>query len=174
LRAHGPNESNFTIAFSAVGNLGLRRLRSSHEVFGANGSRRTRALDFMNGTLRLVYVENPGAFLSLGAGLSAEWRFWLFVVFSGLMLAAFVWLALRTDGTWPHLSAFALLIGGGCGNLIDRASLGFVRDFAQVQVGYLQTGVFNLGDASIMIGCLLLVVKPPDVFSRSFWKRGIE
>jgi signal peptidase II len=132
------------------------------------------ALDFMNGTLRLVYVENPGAFLSVGAGLSAEWRFWLFVVFSGLMLAAFVWLALRTDGTWPHLSAFALLIGGGCGNLIDRASLGFVRDFAQVQVGYLQTGVFNLGDASIMIGCLLLVVKPPDVFSRSFWKRGIE
>jgi signal peptidase II len=135
------------------------------------------ALALMNGTLRLLYVENPGAFLSLGSGLSAEWRFWLFVVLSSLMLAAFAWLTLSAEGARLLIFAFALLIGGGCGNLIDRATFGFVRDFAQLQVGYWRTGVFNLADAAITIGCLMLLVRPQSfslVFRLFLWKRGVE
>ena len=38
------------------------------------------------GLLRLEYTENPGAFLSLGAKLSDDARFWIFTVMVAALL----------------------------------------------------------------------------------------
>jgi hypothetical protein len=40
---------------------------------------------FVGGAARLLYAENPGAFLSLGADLPAEARFWIFSVLAALL-----------------------------------------------------------------------------------------
>ena len=40
--------------------------------------------------------------------------------------------------------------------MIDRLSLGFVRDFVQAGVWHLQTGVFNVADVAITTGTVLL------------------
>ena len=120
---------------------------------------------FFNGVLRLAYAENPGAFLSIGSEFPVGFRFWLFVAGGALGLAVLLVAALR-DRTLqvPQVLALGLVIGGGCGNLIDRLNLGFVRDFMQLEVWYFRTGVFNLADLAITTGSLLLL-------TAAFWQR---
>jgi signal peptidase II len=49
---------------------------------------------------------------------------------------------------------------GGLGNIIDRLIYGgYVRDFLNVGVGPVRTGIFNIADVALMAGCLLLVVQ---------------
>jgi len=121
--------------------------------------RGVQAMTLLGGILHFTYAENHGAFLSLGAGLEPTLRFWLFIVLGVAALAASLALALRKRG-WLHLLAAALVIGGGCGNLIDRVSLGFVRDFAQIRLWQIHTGIFNIADAAILLGCVLLLSAP--------------
>lgn len=107
---------------------------------------------------RFQYAENRGAFLSLGAGLSEEARFWI------LTLGVALCLVLATGYFVIHLhklSLFtavgaALTIGGGVGNLIDRFLFGHVVDFMNMGIGSLRTGIFNIADLGIVFGGLML------------------
>lgn len=115
-------------------------------------------ISLFHGTIRFEYVENPGAFLSLGAELPAETRFLFGVVLVGAaLLCALVYL-LRSSGISPAQKlGLALLVGGGCGNLIDRlVNNGAVVDFVSLGVGPLRTGIFNVADVAITAGFLLL------------------
>ena len=51
----------------------------------------------------------------------------------------------------------AAMIAGGASNLVDRMLRGRVVDFAILRAGPLHTGVFNLADAAILGGAILLV-----------------
>ncbi|MGB3144040.1 MAG: signal peptidase II, partial [Maribacter sp.] len=55
------------------------------------------------------------------------------------------------------LLAFALVIGGGIGNLIDRIAHGSVTDFFQIRLGIFRTGIFNMADVAVTTGVLLLL-----------------
>jgi signal peptidase II len=114
----------------------------------------TVPISWLYDTIRLHYTENPGAFLSLGAGLSYSTRFWIFLVLPGIVLCgigAWSFHSTRFD-QWERL-AFALTIGGGFGNLIDRfLYAGHVSDFLNLGIGPLRTGIFNLADVMIMCG----------------------
>lgn len=123
---------------------------------------------FAGGIARLLYAENPGAFLSLGADLPPDLRFWIFAVLVALLLVALVIYLLRTSAQTPLLMlvAVSLFVAGGIGNLIDRLfNDGRVIDFMQVGVGWLHTGVFNVADMAIMAGVGLVLLsmlrKPP-------------
>jgi signal peptidase II len=54
------------------------------------------------------------------------------------------------------LGACALLLAGILGNLTDRARLGFVIDFIHLHAGQYHWPTFNVADASITLGALLL------------------
>ncbi|TAK07866.1 MAG: signal peptidase II [Candidatus Manganitrophaceae bacterium] len=110
------------------------------------------------GILRLQYVENPGAFLSLGAGLSERTRFWLFTVIVGSFLAGlFLYLLLNRHLNSIDVTALSLILGGGVGNLIDRLFRDDrVIDFMVIGLGPLRTGVFNMADVAITVGVGLL------------------
>lgn len=113
---------------------------------------------YLADTVRLVYVENPGGFLSLGADLPVAWRMALFTIVAGSILigtavAAARW---RLRG-WPLLGV-SLLVAGGASNWIDRVVRGSVVDFLNVGVGPLRTGVFNVADIAIMLGAAVLVL----------------
>ncbi|HYK19513.1 MAG TPA: signal peptidase II, partial [Pyrinomonadaceae bacterium] len=62
------------------------------------------------------------------------------------------------------LGACALLLAGIAGNLTDRVRLGFVVDFIVIHAGSYHWPTFNIADASITIGALLLAYDL--VFSR--------
>ena len=62
---------------------------------------------------------------------------------------------IRPPERWTTIGGFALLLGGGFGNLIDRFRLGAVFDYLNITpfVGYL-----NLADLAIGAGVILLLL----------------
>ncbi len=110
---------------------------------------------------RLLYAENPGAFLSFGANLSPEIRFWLFTVVGLLVsLVILIVVLVKQDMPTGQFICFALITAGGCSNSIDRLLYeGRVIDFLNVGIGPLRTGVFNLADFAITSGVILLLIE---------------
>jgi signal peptidase II len=117
-------------------------------------------ISLLGGAVRFQYAENPGAFLSLGAGLSPEWRFVLGVVVSGAALAALAIFILRsTSLARVQRIGLGLVVAGGLGNLVDRlANDGRVVDFVSLGVGPLRTGIFNVADMAITAGIVVVLV----------------
>jgi signal peptidase II len=120
--------------------------------------RRVRFEDrtIIRGVLDLVYAENPGiAFGQLQEG--GSFGRWFFVVLAGAAAAAVLFYFFRTARNDDRLlGACALLLAGILGNLTDRVRLGFVIDFIHVHAGQYHWPTFNVADASISIGALLL------------------
>ena len=107
--------------------------------------------------LNMTLKHNPGAAFSLLAD-SGGWQRWLFV---GLALAvsAFIvaWLKRLRPGQTSLAVALALVLGGALGNVWDRVVLGYVVDFIDVYYGTWHWPAFNVADAAISIGAVLLV-----------------
>lgn len=53
--------------------------------------------------------------------------------------------------------AYALIIGGAIGNLIDRLMHGFVIDYLDFYVGNWHWPTFNLADMAICVGAALII-----------------
>jgi signal peptidase II len=110
--------------------------------------------------LRLQVTENRGAFLSLGASLSAHLRFVFFTAASAVLLLglAFATLFAKRLSQW-QIGALAMIVGGGASNLLDRLTdAGRVTDFLNVGIGPVRTGIFNLADMAILAGATFLVI----------------
>ena len=113
----------------------------------------------LGGAFRLQYVENRGAFLSLGASLPEAARTGIFVVAVLAVLMMISVYILKGKQVAPgELWAASLFMSGGVGNLIDRVLLGYVRDFANIGIGPVRTGVFNLADVAITAGAVVLLI----------------
>jgi signal peptidase II len=54
-------------------------------------------------------------------------------------------------------AGLALVLGGALGNLIDRARLGYVLDFVDVYSGNWHFWAFNVADAAISAGAVLVI-----------------
>ena len=115
---------------------------------------------YLGDTFRLQYAQNPGAFLSLGESLPPALRFDGFTVAVGVFVAALLgWALLSSRLSWWHRLAVTAIGAGGLGNLIDRLRFdGAVTDFLNLGIGSLRTGIFNIADAILMLGFLLLLL----------------
>lgn len=114
---------------------------------------------FLGDTFRLIHVENPGAFLGIGANLPESWRLALLQGGVLLLVCALLWMAaFRRGQTSWQVAGFTLLAASGVGNLIDRLLFdGRVTDFLNLGIGDLRTGIFNVADIAGMAGAVLLV-----------------
>jgi signal peptidase II len=113
---------------------------------------------YLGDTLRLMYAENTGGFLSLGAGLPAGARTAVFTIATAVILVGLVAFAIRRAASGYRLAALAFFVAGGASNWLDRALRGSVVDFLNVGVGPIRTGVFNVADMAIMLGAVLFAV----------------
>ena len=111
---------------------------------------------FLADTFRLQYAENPGGFLSLGAGWPRPVRTAIFGGGNALLLAIFV-VAMRRGWPTRTLLGVALFVGGGVSNLLDRISHESVIDFMNVGIGPVRTGIFNVADMAIMLGVGIII-----------------
>ena len=108
------------------------------------------------GILDLIYTENPGiAFGQLQeGGAFGRWFFVVLAVAASTAVIYYFWRTPRNDDR--VLGACALLLAGIIGNLTDRVRLGYVVDFIVLHAGSYHWPTFNVADASITIGALLL------------------
>lgn len=109
--------------------------------------------------VRLMRVENEGAFLSLGDSLPKVVRFVLLSLFPLAVLGFGIgYLFMKRNIPRATALGFAFVIGGGMGNLYDRLVRGSVTDFVHIDFVIFQTGIFNMADVSIMVGVAIVVI----------------
>jgi len=131
-------------------------------------------VSYLYGIFRLQYTENKGAFLSLGSAFPEEFRFWLLIVFTGVVLSGMVVFIVFKRALNPFFAiSISLIVGGGVGNLIDRMTNdGAVIDFMNIGMGRLRTGIFNVADVAIMIGIGMLIFLGLDRTRSRMTERG--
>jgi signal peptidase II len=107
---------------------------------------------------QLRWTENRGVsmgFLTAGS----ETERWLLVALTAA-ISVFVLIWLWREKRRDDAVALGFVLGGALGNICDRVRLGYVLDFADLHFGEVHPFlVFNVGDAAITIGVLLLLVR---------------
>ena len=106
----------------------------------------------------LSWTENNGISLGL-LNAETETGRWLLVAVTGAIAAAVaVWLT-REKQRGDQI-ALGMVLGGALGNILDRVRFGYVVDFADLHFGTFRPFlVFNVGDAAISIGVVILLLR---------------
>lgn len=111
---------------------------------------------------QLTYLRNQGAAFSFLSG-AGGWQRWFFI---GLAVIASIlicyWMKSLERTQRREAIAWALILGGALGNLIDRILYGYVIDFLDVFYGNWHWPAFNVADSAITVGVVLLLAD-------SFW-----
>src|SRR5687767_12963116 len=81
----------------------------------------------VQGFLRLRYTENTGAAFGIFQGGGAV----LSIASMAIILGIMVFAVKASHGSKLSMLALGLVLGGALGNLVDRVSLGYVRDFIE-------------------------------------------
>ena len=106
----------------------------------------------------LKWVPNRGVsmgFLTAGSD-TGRWLLVALTAAISVFVAFWLWRERRRDDA----AALSLVLGGALGNIVDRIRLGYVVDYADLHFGDIHPFlVFNVGDAAITIGVLLLLVR---------------
>jgi len=106
----------------------------------------------------LTYVHNLGAAFSFLAD-QGGWQRWFFTAIASIASIVFiVWLAKTPKENKILGIAFALLLSGALGNLIDRVLFGYVIDFLDFYLGSYRWPAFNVADSMIFIGAALMII----------------
>ncbi len=106
----------------------------------------------------ITYVHNPGAAFSFLAD-QGGWQRWFFTAIAAIASIVFiVWLAKIPKSQTLLSIAFALMLSGAMGNLIDRALFGYVIDFIDFNLLGNHFPAFNIADSVIFIGAALMIL----------------
>tara|TARA_R110000868_G_scaffold74083_1_gene214349 strand:+ start:364 stop:843 length:480 start_codon:yes stop_codon:yes gene_type:complete len=116
-------------------------------------------IQLVNDNFILTNVENTGAMLGFGEGFPPILKIILLQILPVVVLIALLINILRKTyiNKWL-IGAFAFVIGGGIGNLIDRIAHGKVTDFFILKLGFFKTGIFNMADVSVTLGIILIFI----------------
>ena len=102
----------------------------------------------------LTYVENRGAAWSFLSDV--PWGIYVLTGMSALSSLLFIYLLIKAP-TKRLRWTLSVITAGTIGNLIDRARLGHVIDFADFRFGDYVFPTFNVADSMLVIGVILLV-----------------
>ena len=108
--------------------------------------------------LDFTHVQNTGAAFGVLNAADFPYKSALMIGIATLALVA-ISLYARQLGSHEKLSRYglALILGGAFGNLIDRAIANHVVDFVDVYWGDAHFWAFNVADAAITIGAVLVL-----------------
>lgn len=123
---------------------------------------------------RFTFVENPGMAFGYDPGSNFKLIISIFSLVASIGLIFYLYVI--RDKSWSLKIAIALILGGAIGNLIDRTFYGLFFDYSPLFYGkvvdffdvdffdftlfgrsYDRWPVFNVADAAVTIGVLILV-----------------
>jgi signal peptidase II len=108
--------------------------------------------------LDITYTLNPGAAFSMLAEAPPWVRTAFLLTMACAAIAVLIVLIARSSRVSINSIAFALILGGATGNLIDRAVRGRVIDFMRAHYYDLNYPIFNVADSAITIGVALIIL----------------
>jgi signal peptidase II len=111
----------------------------------------------VEGYLNLTHVRNQGAAFGILAKAGPWVQRYFFIpisVCASIVILAIIFRAKEVETL--KIIALSLVLSGALGNLMDRWRWGAVVDFIDVHYGSLHWPSFNMADASISIGVILL------------------
>ncbi|MEE9432629.1 MAG: signal peptidase II [Sphingorhabdus sp.] len=104
------------------------------------------------------WTENHGISLGMLTADNDTQR-WLLVGFTAFV-AIIVTIWMLREKLLGDVLALAMVLGGALGNIVDRARLGYVLDYADLHFGTFRPFlIFNVADACITIGVLILLAR---------------
>jgi signal peptidase II len=111
------------------------------------------------GLLDLTHVQNSGAAFGLLNSVEFPFKPAIMIVIAAMALVAIAAYAAQL-GFHERLArvGLALILGGAFGNLIDRAVFGHVVDFVDVYWRTSHFWAFNIADAAITVGAILVLL----------------
>jgi signal peptidase II len=108
--------------------------------------------------LDITYTLNPGAAFSMLADAPPWVRKAFLLSMASAAIIVLGVLIVRSERVSITSVAFAMVLGGAAGNLIDRAIRGRVIDFMRAHYYDLNYPVFNVADSAISIGVVLIIL----------------
>lgn len=125
-----------------------------------------QTIPVIEGFFSIAYVKNTGAAFGFGADGANWFRYIFFFALPVLFCGWILYLLIKTlKGPFYVSLAYALILAGATGNLIDRFSLGYVVDFLMFywkeEANHFPA--FNVADSCITIAAGLLII---DFFSQ--------
>ena len=105
----------------------------------------------------LTWVENRGVSMGMLSGTGDIGRWGLVALTGAIAVAVALWLRRETNRT--DVMALGLVLGGAIGNILDRIRFGYVVDFLHFFWGNAHFYVFNVADAAITVGVILLLLR---------------
>jgi signal peptidase II len=107
----------------------------------------------------LVNTKNPGIAFSMFANASSPAVRILLIAGALVIIGLIAWLLVAgANVSALNAAGLALLLGGAAGNVVDRIVHGGVTDFLEFYLGTYRYPAFNVADAAITIGAILLVI----------------
>jgi signal peptidase II len=115
--------------------------------------------EIIPGFVNLVHVQNTGAAFGLLNNVDFPYKPAVMIGIAGLALVAIAAYATQL-GFHERAARFGLafILGGAVGNLIDRMFVGYVVDFVDVYWGTVHFWAFNVADAAITVGAILVIL----------------
>ena len=106
----------------------------------------------------LRWTENYGVSLGLLSAESDAMRWALVALTAAISAGVAIWMLREKQR--GEIIALALVLGGALGNIVDRARFGYVVDYADLHFGAFRPFlIFNIADAAITIGVVLLLAR---------------
>ena len=106
----------------------------------------------------LTYTQNEGISLGMLNATNPIGRWLLVAVTSAIAIGVAIWIGREKNRI--DQAALGMVLGGALGNILDRTRFGYVVDFADLHFGTFRPFlVFNVGDAAISIGVVILLLR---------------
>jgi len=133
--------------------LGLDQLSKSYFNYQLDLYESVNVMPFLDFTL----VYNYGAAFGFLADQDG-WQKWFLLVLSVLISVFLARWILSLGREEKHTAiALSLILGGALGNVLDRGIYGYVIDFVDVYAGKYHFPAFNIADAAISVGVIILL-----------------
>lgn len=113
-----------------------------------------QSIEVFGDVVRLTYVENQGMAFGISVGNGTIYTLLTIVAIIGIVY--YMWIYLKEE--IKVKAALALVLGGAFGNLIDRILYSRVVDFIDIGIKNTRWPVFNVADAVVVIGMIILSI----------------
>lgn len=111
-----------------------------------------QSIPVFENVFHITYVQNTGAAFSIFSGKMT----FLTIITALVLLGIIIFIAVKRPQSKIVLLSLTMIFAGGCGNMIDRISKGYVVDMFDFRL--INFAVFNAADVFVVCGCILLVI----------------